>query len=169
AFARGAEALGRAAATAACVLVAEAGLAGRDALVAGGHDLALVDPDLDADAAVRRLRLDESVVDVGADRVQRDAALVVGLAPAHLAAAEAARALDLHACRAGADRGGERALHRAAEGNAVRELLRDRLCDELRVELGTLDLVDVDVDVLLRQRMQLATQCVHFDTRLADD
>ena len=44
-----------------------------------GHDLALVDPDLDADAAGRRPRLDEAVVDVRADRVQRDAALGVGL------------------------------------------------------------------------------------------
>src|SRR6185437_16053499 len=107
-----------------------------------------VDPDLDADAAGRRLRLDEAVVDVGADRVQRHATLAVLLAPAHLGAAEAARALDLHAGGAGADRARERTLHRAAERNAIRQLLRDRLRDELRIQLGALDLVDVDVDVL---------------------
>ena len=97
------------------------------------HDLALVDPDLDADAAGRGLRLDEAVVDVGADRVQRDAALAVRLAPAHLAAAEAARALDLHAGRAGADRarrarassrGGRRRGSRAARRSTARRASR---------------------------------------------
>src|SRR5581483_583700 len=170
AAARGAETLGRAAAAAPCVLVAQPRvLAGEGVAEAGGHDLALVDPDLDADPPGGRARLDEAVVDVGADRVQRHAAFVVGLAPAHLAAAETARALDLHAGRTGANRARERALHRAAERDAVRELLGDRLRDELRVELGTLDLVDVDVDVLLRDRVQLLTERVDLDAGLADD
>src|SRR5829696_5792453 len=139
-LARGAEALGAAAAPPGLILIAEACVAASvDRLEALGHDLALVDPDLDADPAVGRLRLDEAVVDVGADRVQRDAALGVGLGATHLAAAQPARARDLDAVRAGADRGGERALHRAAEGHAVRQLLGDRLGDELRVELGPLD------------------------------
>src|SRR4029077_8357731 len=139
-----AEPFQRTAAAAPRVLVAQARVGVAEAL---RHDLALVDPDLDADPAGRRLRLDEAVVDVGADRVQRNTALAVLLAPAHLAAAEAAVALDLHAGGAGADRGRERALHGAPEGDAVRQLLGDRLGDELRVELGPLDLVDVDVDV----------------------
>src|SRR5207245_787205 len=55
------------------VLLAETGVLGcRQALVALRHDLALVDPDLDADAAEGGLRLDEAEVDVRADRVQRD-------------------------------------------------------------------------------------------------
>ena len=49
------------------------------ARVALGHDLALVDPALHADAAERRLGLEEAVVDVGAQRVQRDATLAVEL------------------------------------------------------------------------------------------
>src|SRR5438105_539194 len=165
ALAGGAETLERTAAAAPRVLVAQPRVALAEAL---RHDLALVDPDLDADPAGRRLRLDEAVVDVGADRVQRDTALAVHLAPAHLAAAQASRTLDLHAGGARADRRGERALHRAPERNAIRELLGDRLCDELRVELRSLDLVDVDVDVLLRQRMKVAAQRVDLDARLAD-
>src|ERR671935_223247 len=132
------------------------------------HDLALVDPDLHADPAEGRLRLDEAVVDVRPDRVQRDAALRVRLAATHLGAAEAAAADDLDPVRAGADRGGQRALHRAPEAHAVLELLGDRLRDELRVELGPLDLVDVDVDVLLRDRVQLLTERVDLHARLAD-
>src|SRR5579875_2040555 len=165
ALARGAEPFDRAAAAPASVLVAQphVGLA-----VALGHDLALVDPDLDADAAGGRLGFGEAVVDVRPDRVQRYPSLAVGLAPAHLAAAEPAGALDLDAGCARADRGGQRPLHRPPEGDPVGELLGDRLGDELRVELGTLDLVDVDVDVLVRQRVQVAAQGVHLDARLAD-
>src|SRR5262249_18678781 len=168
ALAGGAEALGRAAAAASLVLVAEARVALRDAFVALGHDLALVDPDLHADPAVGRLRLGEAVVDVGADRVQRHAALGVALRAAHLGAGEPAAALHLHALRARADRGGERALHRAPEGDAVLELLRDRLRDELRVELGPLDLVDVDVDGLVGHAVDLLAEGVHLDPGLAD-
>jgi hypothetical protein len=58
--------------------------------------------------------------------------------------------------------------HRAAEADTVLQLLGDRLRDELRVELGPLDLVDVDVDVLLRDRVQLFAQRVHLDARFAD-
>src|SRR5207249_3861998 len=82
--------------------------------------------------AERRLRLTRAVVDVGADRVQRDAAFRIALDPAHLAAAEAAGALDLHAVGAGAHRRGERALHGAPEADPVLELLGDRLGDQLR-------------------------------------
>src|SRR6185503_16139437 len=96
---------GAAAKAARRVLVAEARLLLLgDALEALGHDLALVDPDLHADPAEGRLRLDEAVVDVRADRVQRDAALGVALRAAHLRAAEAAAALNLHAVGAGAHR-----------------------------------------------------------------
>jgi hypothetical protein len=100
--------------------------------------------------------------------VQRDAALGVALGAAHLAAAQPAPAPDLDALGAGAHRRGERALHRAPEAHAVLELLRDRLGHELCVQLGPLDLVDVDVDVLLGERVQLAPQRVDLDARLAD-
>src|SRR5207237_1260714 len=82
-----AETLCRTAAAAPCVLVAEPCVAALHPFVARRHDLALVDPHLDADAAGRGLRLDEAVVDVGADRVQRHAALAVLLAAAHLGTA----------------------------------------------------------------------------------
>src|SRR5439155_1404480 len=168
-LAGGAEAFRRSAAAPRLILLAEPRLLGAGhALEALGHDLALVDPDLHADAAEGRLRLDEPVVDVGADRVQRNAALGVHLGAAHLRAAQPAAADDLDPVRTGADPGGERALHRAPEAHAVLELLGDRLRDELRVELGALDLVDVDVDVLLRDRVQLFAERVDLDARLAD-
>ena len=136
--------------------------------VAGGHDLALVDPALDADAAERRAGLVEAVVDVGAQRVQRHAAVGVGLRAGHLGAAQAAADLDLAALGARAHGARERALHRAPEGDAVLQLLGDRLRDELGVELGALDLQDVDLDGLAGDPVQVAPQRVHLGARLAD-
>ena len=81
---------------------------------------------------------------------------------------EAAGGGDLDPLSAGPHRRRERALHRATEADPVLELLGDRLRDELRVELGPLDLVDVDVDVLLRDRVQLTAERVHLDAGLAD-
>src|SRR5206468_8595369 len=138
------------------------------AAVALGHDLALVDPALDADAAERRARLVEAVVDVGAHRVQRDAAVGVALGARHLGAAEAPGDLDLAALRARAHRAGQRTLHRAPEGDAVLQLLRDRLRDELGVKLGTLDLEDVDLDLLARHPVEVPAQGVDLAAGLAD-
>src|SRR5207302_5403885 len=105
------------------ILVAEPQLpAACHALEPLGHDLALVDPDLDADAAEGRLRLGEAVVDVRADRVQRDTTLRVALGAAHLGTAEAAAALDLDAVGARANRGGERPRHRATDAHTALEL-----------------------------------------------
>src|SRR5690606_31756615 len=61
------------------------------------EDLALEDPHLHTDDAVRRLGLDEAVVDVGAQGVQRHAAFAVPFHPRDLGAAETARHVDADA------------------------------------------------------------------------
>src|SRR5512135_521181 len=86
------------------------------------QDLAAHDPDLAADLPVGGLRLGEPVVDVRAERVERDAALAVPLVPRHLGAAEPARAGDADALRAELERGLDRLLHRPPERDAALEL-----------------------------------------------
>ena len=98
----------------------------RLALGAGAGDLALVDPDLHADAAEGRPGLVEAVVDVGAQRVQGHAALAVELRARHLGAAEAAGALDPDALGTGAHRGLHRLAHRATERHAAGRAARPR-------------------------------------------
>jgi hypothetical protein len=110
----------------------------------------------------------EAVVDVRAQRVQRDATVGVALGARHLGAAEATGDLDLDALRARAHRARERASHRATEGDAVLQLLGDRLRDEARVELRALDLEDVDLDLLVGDAMQVAAQRVDLGTGSAD-
>src|SRR5262245_36180966 len=95
-----------------------------------GEDVALVDPDLHADAAVGRARLTEAVVDVGSQRVQRDPALAVPLGAGHLGTTQAAGAL--HPDALGAGLGGvlHGALHGPAERDAAGELVGDALGDQ---------------------------------------
>src|SRR4029453_18744331 len=60
---------------------------GRDARARGarrGRDVAPVDPDLDPDAAVRRVGVDLAVADVRTQRAERDAAFLVPLPATHL-------------------------------------------------------------------------------------
>jgi len=78
-------------------------------------DVALVDPDLHADAPECRARLCEPVVDVGAQRCKRHPTFAVPLLAAHLGAAES----PLHCTRTPSapafNRRSARTLHRAAE------------------------------------------------------
>ena len=133
-----------------------------------GHDFALVDPAFDADAAGRRTGLEEAVVDVGAQGVQRHATVRVAFGPRHLGTAEAAGDLDLDALGAGAHRRGESAFHRAPEGDAILQLLGDRLGDQFGVELGPFDLTDVDFHRAAGELVQLFAQRVDFRARFAD-
>ena len=110
----------------------------------------------------------EPVVDIGAQGVQRHAAIRVALGTGHLGATKATGDLNLDALGARAHRAGQRALHRATEGDAILQLLGDRLRDQARVELGALDLKDVDLDLFAGDPMQVAAQLVDLGTGLAD-
>src|SRR6185437_6172693 len=133
-----------------------------------GHDLALVHPTLDANAPESGTCLVEAVVDVGAHRVQRHAPIGVALCASHLSATESPGDLDLDALGAGAHGAGEGTLHGATEGDSVLQLLGDRLGYQLGIELGALDLEDVDLDLLGGHAVQVTPQGIHFGARLAD-
>src|SRR5262245_39122612 len=132
------------------------------------RDVALEDPALHADHAVRRLRLGEAVVDVRAQRVQRHAALGVALAPTHLRAAQPTRGLDADALGAEFERRGHRLLHGAAERHAPLQLERHVLGHELRVELGLADLLDVDEQLALGELAEFLAQHLDLGAALAD-
>ncbi len=86
----------------------------------------------------------------------------------HLGAAQTAAATHAHAGGARAHGARQGALHGAAEADAVLELLGDGLGDQHGVELGALDLDDVDLHVLLGHRMDLFAQRVDLRAALAD-
>src|SRR5215469_10768509 len=103
--------------------------------------LALVEPDLDTDLPVRRVRFREAVIDVGAQRLQRELPVQVPLRARDLGAVQAARHSHLDAARAETQRRLDRLAHRAAEGDALLELHGHRLANQLRIELRLLDLL----------------------------
>src|SRR5690606_10190820 len=119
----------------------------RPALVLGHRvvleHFAFEHPDLDADDAVGRPGLDEAVVDVGAQGVQRHAAFAVPFHPRDLGPAEAARDVDADALGAEAHGRLHRPLHGAAERDPALQLLGDVLGDQLRIGLGLAHLDDV--------------------------
>src|SRR5512143_1390948 len=130
--------------------------------------LALEHPHLDADHAVRRARFREAVVDVGAQRVQRHPALAVPLGARDLDAVEPARAHDLDPLCAEPHRVLHRALHRAAEHDPLLELLGDRVGDQLRVDLGLADLLDVEADLAAHHPAEIRAQRLDVLALLAD-
>src|SRR4029079_16649782 len=84
-------------------------------------------------------------------------------------AVQAARHAHLDAARAEAQRRLDRLAPRAAERDALLELHRHRLADQLRVELRLLDLLDVDEDLAVGLLLDLRLQLVDFRTLAADD
>src|SRR5215831_12207322 len=131
--------------------------------------LALEHPHLDADHAVGRARLGEAVVDVRAQRVQRHPAFAVPLGPCDLDAVQATRAHDLDALCAKTHRVLHRALHRAAEHDPLLELLADRVGDQLRIDLGLADFLDVEPDLAAHHPAQVGAQRLDVLALLADD
>src|SRR6266849_890599 len=135
----------------------------------GAKHLALEDPDLDADRAVGRVRRRHSVIDVRPDRVQWHPPVAVPLAPRDLTAAQPPGARDPDAVGAQAQCRGHGLLHRPPERDALLELERDVLGDELRVELRVDDLLDVEVDLLPGPRLQLVLELLDLGALPADD
>ena len=135
-------------------------------LLAVGDLVAVVDPDLHADHAERGLGLGRAVVDLRAERVQRDAALAVPLATRHLGATQPSAGLHADAQGAGAHGGLHGAAHGAAEGDAADELLGHALRQQRGVGLGPrlaggrVHVLDLHVDALLREALDVLAQAV---------
>src|SRR6266436_4484603 len=131
-------------------------------------DFTLEDPYLDAAGAERRERGRDTVIDIGAQRVQRHPAFAIPFHPRDFGAAETARAIDTNALGAETHRRLHSALHRAAERNAALQLLRDRFGDQRGVELGLADFDDVDDDVGCGDVGNALAQLVDVGALLAD-
>src|SRR5690606_10662019 len=102
--------------------------------------------------------------------VQRHPALAVPLGAAHLGATQATGALHPDAERARLLRVLHRALHRTAERDAAGELVGDTLRDQRRVELGLLDLLDVELHpVVAGDLRQPGTEAIGLAAAATDD
>ena len=100
--------------------------------------------------------------------MQRHATLAVPLAAAHLGTAETTGALDADALGTGLAGGLHSLAHGATESDAALELLGNGLGDEVGVQLGALDLDDLDVDRAVGDLLELLAQSVDLGALLAD-
>src|SRR5690606_35341698 len=144
---------------------------GCDPVATGGRGdhLALVHPDLDPDRADGRAGGGGAEVDVGSQRVQRDTTLPVPLAATHFGATQTALGLDAHTLGPGLHGGGDRPLHGAAEGNPVLELIGDAPGEEGGIQVGILDLVDVELHRSAGQVLEPGAETLRLRAAAADD
>jgi hypothetical protein len=104
----------------------------------------------------------EAIVDVGAKGVEGNSTVRVALGACHLGATQTTGDLDLDALGPRAHRAGQCALHGPAEGDPILKLLGDRLRHQAGVELGALDLENVDLDLLVGDPVQVTAKLVHL-------
>src|ERR1019366_1867843 len=126
---------------------------------------------LHTDAAEGGLGLAEAVVDVGPEGVQGHAAFAVRLLAGHLGTAQATGALDADPEGAGLLHRLDGSLHGPTEGDAAGQLVADPLGDEGGVQLGLLDLLDVQLDAVDQagDLLDLLLQAVGLGPPPADD
>src|SRR6185503_9723070 len=93
----------------------------------GIENLATIDPNLDSDLTKRRLRFSKTVIDVGAQSVQRKLSLQVPLTASDLSAIQTTTDLHLDPLRSKPQRFFHRFPHRASKRDALLELRGDLL------------------------------------------
>ena len=132
------------------------------------QDFALEHPDLDATGAVGRECRCGAVIDIGAQRMQRHAALTVPFDTRDFRTAQATRAVD--ADTLGAQPHGRLygALHGAPEGDAALELLGNRFGDQCGIDLGLAHLDDIDRHLTAGHATHELAQLLDIRTFLAD-
>src|SRR4051794_318931 len=136
---------------------------------AGLRHFALEDPNLHTNDSVRRVRQGQTVIDVRLQRVQRKTSVLIPLGARDLGAVQPATHANLDALSTEAESRLHCFLHRAAERDTALQLRGDVLGDELRIELRTLDLLNVDVHLAVDHLLKLVAKLVDFSALAADD
>ena len=132
-------------------------------------NLATADPDLHADHTDLGVSLNQCVVDVGTQGVERCTAFLEHFGAGHFGAVQTARNLNLdtlgtraHCCSHGH-------LHGTAVSHLAFDLAGDVACHNLGVEFGTLHLEDVDLNILVGDFLEFFLELVNLSATLADD
>src|SRR5262249_27120062 len=145
------------------------GLGQQTAALGQVKNLALVQPALDADYAVGRVSLGETVIDIRAQRVQRKLSLQIPLGARDFRAVQAAAHPHLDSLAAEAQRAIDSLTHRTAECHALFELQRDALADKLRIQLRLVNFLNVDEDFALGLLRHVLLQLLDLGALAADD
>src|SRR5262249_5658884 len=118
---------------------------------------------------VRRVRRRDAEVEIRPERLERHPAVAVPLAARDLGPAEPPRAGDPDPLRPEPHRALHGLLHCPAERHPLLQLDRDVLGHELRVEFRVHHLLDVEVDLLARPRLELVLELLDLGALAPDD
>src|SRR5450432_277880 len=130
---------------------------------------ALIDPALYADHAVSGVGAGHAEIDVGAQGLQRQAALQIPFLAGDFRAVQAAGHANLDAFAAEAQSGVHRFAHGAAKSHALFKLQRDGFGDQLRVQLRAMHFLNVDVHFTLGTLLHVLLELVDLRAFAADD
>src|SRR6266851_3097003 len=134
-----------------------------------GNVFPLINPTLHAYDAVRRVSFGCTVVNVGAQRLQRQTALQVPFLACDFRSIQASGHANLDALAAEAQRGIDGLAHGPAEGDALFELQGDRLSDQRGIEFRPVNFLDVDVHFALGALLDFALELIDFRALAPDD
>src|SRR6266702_1791778 len=134
-----------------------------------GKDFAFVNPGLHTDESVGRVSFGKTVIDIGAQSVQRQATLQIPLGAGDFVTIQSARYANLDAFAAEAQCTVHALAHRAAEANALFQLQRNRLCYELSVEFRLVDFQNIHEHVAIGPLLQIGLELVDLGAFAAND
>jgi hypothetical protein len=133
----------------------------------------MIDPDFDADDPEGRMRLGETVINIGPQCLERNATFDLLLRASDLSAAQAPADDHLDALRAAAHGLLNRLLHSPAKGDALLDLLSDPVSDQNGVYLGITNLQNGETNlfrciIFFRHSFERLAQAFYTLTTLAD-
>ena len=144
-------------------------LIAQSASLSSRQNFALVHPTLDADHAIGGVRLAESEIDVRAQRVQRKLTLQIPFRARDFRAVQPSGNPNFNSLASEAQRGVDGLSHGASERHALFELQCDRFGNQLRIELGLVDFLNIDEDFALGFLGQILLELFDFRALAPDD
>src|SRR5207302_3763400 len=112
----------------------------------------------------------EAILDIGAQRVQRQTALQIPLGARDFVAVQSSADADFDAFAAEAQRRVHCLAHGAAEAHALFQLQRNRFRDQLRVQLRLMHFLDIYKNILAGGALlQFGLELVNFRALAAND
>ena len=121
-----------------------------------GQYFTLVNPSLNSNHAVGGVCLRKTVINVGAQSVQRQLAVQIPLAAGDFGAIEAARYANLDSLATETLRRIHRLAHGAAECHPLFQLQGDRLRHQLSIKLRLVNFLNIDENFAARLLVQIA-------------
>src|ERR1700676_267947 len=138
-------------------------------LLAPWHVFALINPALHSDNSVRGVRLSRPVINICAQRLQRQASLQIPFLARDFRAVQTTRHTHLDSLASETQRRIDRFAHRSPECHALFQLQRNRFRHQRGVQLRTMHFHDIDVHFALGPLADFLLQLVDFRTLAPDD